>query len=199
MSDLEKIYKLVKNSEIEQSANEKEFVLSNALQSLYGEITEKGVNQLIEKLREHRYLTNQTTFVDVGSGYGKMVFHMAMFDEIKRSKGIEFLKSKFKYSVDLLKSLSPKYPLNKVKLMFGNILDVKELDEDIVFHNSISWANEHLNHLINITKPSSIHISSNNLIYKTKRKDIKEIHRWKISCSWNKGGKLTPMYVYKKL
>ena len=83
MSDLEKIYKLVKNSEIEQSSNEKEFVLSNALQSLYGEITEKGVNQLIEKLREHRYLTNQTTFVDVGSGYGKMVLHMAMFDEIK--------------------------------------------------------------------------------------------------------------------
>ena len=199
MENLEKIYQPVTERNIKLEQEEKKYKAKNALQSLYGEITEKGVNQLIENLRDNNYINRPLSFVDVGSGYGKMVFHMAMFDDIKKSKGIEFLKSKFKYSVDLLKSLSSSFPIHKIKLMFGDVLDVKELDEDIVYHNSISWSNKHLNHLINITKVGCIHISTNNLIYKTKRKDIKEIHRWQINCSWNKPGKLTTMFVYKKL
>tara|TARA_B100001287_G_C22654338_1_gene516883 strand:+ start:374 stop:979 length:606 start_codon:yes stop_codon:yes gene_type:complete len=199
MENLKKIYQTIVERNIEIDKEEKEFKSKNALQSLYGEITEKGVNQLIEELRNNNYINGTASFVDVGSGYGKMVFHMAMFDDIKHSKGIEFLKSKFKYSVDLLKSLSSSFPIHKIKLMFGDILDLKKLDEDIVYHNSISWNNKHMNHLINITKIGCIHISTNNLIYKTKRKDIKELHRWQINCSWNKNGKLTTMYVYKKL
>ena len=199
MENLKKIYQSIIERDIKIDKKERQFKNKNAIQSLYGEITEKGVNLLVKKLRENSYINKESKFIDVGSGYGKMVLHMAMFDDIKESRGIEYLESKLKYSINILENLSFEFPTEKVKLEIADILDIKKLDEDIIYHNSISWTVNHLNHLIDISKKDSIHISTANLIYKTKRKDIKELHRWQINCSWNKNGKLTTMYVYKKL
>jgi hypothetical protein len=197
MKNLEKIYKTLPSKD--KSKEEKSYMSRNALQSLYGEITEKGVNQIIDNLKKHKLITHDGLFIDLGSGYGKMVLHMAMFDEIKESHGIELLESKAEHANLLLNELPKDFPKEKVFLSKKDILEVNELKHDIVYHNSISWNNKHISHVVDITKKSSIHITTNNLNFKLKRTDLKEIHQWPTSCSWNKPGKLTTMFVYEKI
>ena len=48
---------------------------------LYGEISRKGVEQFIKSLP--REITSKDTFLDIGSGRGKMVMHMALATPIR--------------------------------------------------------------------------------------------------------------------
>ena len=165
---------------------------------LYGEITRNGIDELFNYLRNNRLVTKQWSFVDVGSGFGKTVFHAALEDDIIKSTGIELLESKHEVAQKNFKRLIekfPKFPKYKVDLINKNSDKLKELDYSLVFHNSIAWNNESIVHL-NTISPNSIHITTKS-ISAINDSRIEKIAVIELECSWNRHGKLSPVCLYK--
>ena len=165
---------------------------------LYGEITENGTRELFNYLRNNKLVTGSWSFVDVGSGFGKMVFHAALEKDIVKSTGIETLESKYEVAQKNFKSLIekfPKFPKYKIDLINENSDKLKELDYSVAFHNSIAWNRESIIHL-NTIFPNSIHVSTKS-IHAINDKRIEKIAIIELEFSWNKHGKLTPVYLYK--
>ena len=165
---------------------------------LYGEITENGTRELFNYLRNNKLVTGSWSFVDVGSGFGKMVFHAALEKDIVKSTGIEVLKSKHEVAQRNFKSLIekfPKFPKEKIDLINKNSDELKELDYSVVFHNSIAWNRESIMHL-NTISPNSIHVTTKS-IRGIDDSRIEKIAILELECSWNKHDKLTPVYLYK--
>ena len=99
--DLEELYKYQNEGKNKPDNHREDRSLEACLRSmkdktLYGEITKEGVENLIEELSA--YITPETVFYDVGSGYGTMVLHMAICTEIKRSVGVEFMAERCEYA-----------------------------------------------------------------------------------------------------
>ena len=72
---------------------------------------------------------------------------------------------------------------------------LKELDYSVVFHNSIAWNRESIMHL-NTISPNSIHVTTKS-IRGIDDSRIEKIAILELEFSWNKHGKLTPVYLYK--
>ena len=165
---------------------------------LYGEITENGTRELFNYLRNNKLVNKSWSFVDVGCGFGKVVFHAALEEDIVKSTGIEVLESKYEVAQKNFKSLIekfPKFPKYKIDLINENSDKLKELDYSVAFHNSIAWNRESIIHL-NTIFPNSIHVSTKS-IHAINDKRIEKIAIIELEFSWNKHGKLTPVYLYK--
>lgn len=165
---------------------------------LYGEITEKGTRELFNYLRNNKLVTGSWSFVDVGSGFGKMVFHAALEKDIVKSTGIEVLESKYEVAQRNFKSLIekfPKFPKEKIDLINKSSDKLKELNYSVVFHNSIAWNRESIMHL-NTISPNSIHVTTKS-IRGIDDSRIEKIEILELEFSWNKHDKLTPVYLYK--
>ena len=111
MSELKEIYEL--------SAYSKEFknktTFSNTIGSpVYGEITENGTNSLINYFKE--YFNKDAVFYDLGCGLGKMVMHIGLYANIKKSCGIEYSNERFKGC----QYLQQKYAKNNNNIEFYN-------------------------------------------------------------------------------
>lgn len=61
----------------------------------YGEATLGSISRLLRLLEtledESLRITSSSTFLDIGSGFGKVVFHAKLFCKVQRSVGIEYL------------------------------------------------------------------------------------------------------------
>jgi len=75
---------------------------------LYGEITERGINSMVKELR-NRNIFKDIHFLDLGSGNGRSVLHMGLYEEVLTSTGIEVFESKSDYANTLLKSIDYPY------------------------------------------------------------------------------------------
>ncbi len=131
--------------------------------STYGEITSKGRNQLCEDISKH--LTKDSSFIDIGSGYGKLVSHVAENLNIK-STGIELCEKKHKIALEI------NYWSNKrdlISIQHGNILNNKDLlkNANILFANNVLFELE-LNNFILNNFSGTIYFMNfiNNKIYK---------------------------------
>lgn len=60
----------------------------NGQHHVYGEITKKGTEILLDKFKDH-FSNSDGVFYDLGSGHGKLVMHIAAATPFKRSCGIE--------------------------------------------------------------------------------------------------------------
>ena len=74
---------------------------------LYGEITQIGMESIVNQLREDK-LFKEINFLDLGSGNGRSVLHMGLMGEVITSTGIEVFESKSDYANNLFNSLD--YP-----------------------------------------------------------------------------------------
>lgn len=84
--------------------------------SIYGEITKKGTNSIINKFKE--YFNQNTVFYDLGSGLGKMVIHVGIQCGVKKSIGIEYSKERHKGAM----YLKEKYAFEHSNIYFYNKL-----------------------------------------------------------------------------
>ena len=66
-------------------------LLANSSHSLYGEIERKTVDNIVDHFKDH--FQKDCIFYDIGSGLGKMVFHIGLKYDIE-SYGIELSKNK---------------------------------------------------------------------------------------------------------
>lgn len=54
---------------------------------------------------KYRMIPGQSTFIDIGSGYGKVVFHAKISADVSRSVGIEYVPARAQMAVKIQKDL----------------------------------------------------------------------------------------------
>jgi len=74
---------------------------------IYGEVTKKGTNDLVNYFKD--YFNENTIFYDLGSGLGKMVLHIGLKYNIKKSIGIELSKERYQGAIDLKNQYAPNH------------------------------------------------------------------------------------------
>lgn len=146
----------------------------------YGELTPDGLDEfltIIEPMREDQI------FLDVGSGYGKLVARIADVTEVGRSVGVELVKKRHDMAVGFF-SDKP-----KVELYHGDILDYDVLGEaDVVIMNSICWPRQVLELVTERIKPGAT-ILSNSVGFFMKYPNRTPKKMFRLETSWNKKNK----------
>ena len=92
--------------------------------TIYGEITLKGIEQLVklfEKTQPIRtYPNNQQTFYDLGSGIGKNVIMVASLVPGIKSKGIELVKERHNKAMNVYHLFKNKLNTNVENITYTN-------------------------------------------------------------------------------
>ena len=83
----------------------KTFFNSEDGSSLYGEVTQKGTDNLVKYF--DNYFNKDTVFYDLGSGLGKMVIHIGLKYGVKKSVGIELSKERYQAAMFLKEKYAP--------------------------------------------------------------------------------------------
>ena len=94
----EKLYELYKLHPKGRYRNKTHFPLEVGT-DIYGEVIKLGTDNLINHFPS--YFNPSTVFYDLGSGLGKMVIHIGLQCNIKKSIGIEFSKERYEASLFL--------------------------------------------------------------------------------------------------
>ena len=79
---------------------------------VYGEITEKGTDMIVNRFKE--YFNPNTIFYDLGSGLSKMVIHIGMKYNVKESIGIEYSKERHQGALFLKENYAKEYDNIKI-------------------------------------------------------------------------------------
>ena len=117
--------------------------LPKTVSPLYGEITREGVDSVIENLKSY-FLDENAVFYDLGSGAGKMVIHVAIQCPIKKSIGVEYIKSRYDHS---LKSAEDYTYKSKNSPIFMN----EDLSKIYLFDATIVYIDNIVNELRDIS------------------------------------------------
>ena len=164
---------------------------------VYGEITKEGVELMVDQLKELNLFKN-INFLDLGSGNGRLVLHMGLYDEVKKSTGIELYKSKSDFGKNIMNSLSG-YPKEKINLINCNINEVKDFFEcNLIFNNMIQTPKGGvLSEVSNKIKKGS-HLISTFQFVEYKKYGFELVSKPEILYSWMVGRKIKS-YLYVKI
>ena len=96
---------------------------------IYGEIMYEGTEAIINKFSKH--FNNDTVFYDLGCGLGKMVLHIGLKYNPKKSMGIEYSKER----ANTAKEIKEKYAKDKKNIIIeeGNVLNFDLSDATVIY------------------------------------------------------------------
>ena len=154
----------------------KEIINSNKF--VYGEIRKAGVETIYKEISEYDGLD---TFVDVGSGTGKICLHMSMISNFENIVGIEIVTGRHLYAIELQQNLGRDF--GNVTFLNDDILKIEFERPCVVFTNDNCFPNQ-LTKIIWDSLPVGSHfISCKNL-----GNSVKEIYldvTWQLEpCRW---------------
>ena len=145
---------------------------------VYGEIRKAGVETIYKEISEYDGLD---TFVDVGSGTGKICLHMSMISNFENIVGIEIVTERHLYAIELQQNLGRDF--DNVTFLNDDILKIEFERPCVVFTNDVCFPNQ-LTKIIWDSLPVGSHfISCKNL-----GNSVKEINlnvTWQLEpCRW---------------
>lgn len=151
----------------------------NSDKFVYGEIRKAGVETIYKEISEYDGLD---TFVDVGSGTGKICLHMSMISNFENIVGIEIVTERHLYAIELQQNLGRDF--DNVTFLNDDILKIEFERPCVVFTNDVCFPNQ-LTKIIWDSLPVGSHfISCKNL-----GNSVKEIYldvTWQLEpCRWN--------------
>ena len=151
----------------------------NSDKFVYGEIRKAGVETIYKEISEYDGLD---TFVDVGSGTGKICLHMSMISNFENIVGIEIVTERHLYAIELQQNLGRDF--DNVTFLNDDILKIEFERPCVVFTNDVCFPNQ-LTKIIWDRLPVGSHfISCKNL-----GNSVKEIYldvTWQLEpCRWN--------------
>lgn len=105
----------------------------------YGEMNYDGIDKLYKYVKK-KY-PNITTFIDIGSGRGKLCIYMSSFPKIKKSIGIELVKERHDDALKLLKTTRSEYS-KKIEFINDDIFNI-DVNDHINKNGSVFvwWSN----------------------------------------------------------
>ena len=150
----------------------------NSDKFVYGEIRKAGVETIYKEISEYDGLD---TFVDVGSGTGKICLHMSMISNFENIVGIEIVTGRHLYAIELQQNLGRDF--DNVTFLNDDILKIEFERPCVVFTNDVCFPNQ-LTKIIWDSLPVGSHfISCKNL-----GNSVKEINlnvTWQLEpCRW---------------
>ena len=164
---------------------------------VYGEITKEGVELMVDHLKELNLFKN-INFLDLGSGNGRLVLHMGLYDEVKKSTGIELYKSKSDFGKNIMNSLSG-YPKEKINLINCNINEVKDFFEcNLIFNNMIQTPKGGVLSEVSSKIKKGSHLISTFQFVEYKKYGFELVSKPEILYSWMVGRKIKS-YLYVKI
>ena len=164
---------------------------------VYGEITKEGVELMVDQLKELNLFKN-INFLDLGSGNGRLVLHMGLYDEVKKSTGIELYKSKSDFGKNIMNSLSG-YPKEKINLINCNINEVKDFFEcNLIFNNMIQTPKGGVLSEVSSKIKKGSHLISTFQFVEYKKYGFELVSKPEILYSWMVGRKIKS-YLYVKI
>lgn len=104
----------------------------------YGEVTQRGTNNLVKTFR--KYFNKDTVFYDLGSGLGKMVLHIGMQYDVKKSIGIEYSKERHQGALHLQKQYANEY--SNITFLNKSFFDHDFSDATVVYMDNTAFTNE---------------------------------------------------------
>ena len=163
-------------------------------ESLYGEITQEGLEHIVLTLKELNIFKN-ISFCDIGCGNGRAVLHLGLYDEVIKSKGIDLFESKVDFANTLLNEIE--YPnTSKINIEHGDALEKEDYyDCNTFLFNNVAWAHETNIALLDKIKKGSYIITTTSIKDSVK---ISIIKKFKVLYSWNKKGP-GPCWIYEKI
>ena len=124
---IKEIYSLKSNSFMYR--NKTNFSKDKVGSPVYGEITQKGTNDLIKHFKD--YFNSETVFYDLGSGLSKMVIHIGLQYKIKKSVGIEYSKERHKGAIYLKEKYAK--DLKNIEIICGDFIKQNIKDATVVY------------------------------------------------------------------
>jgi len=170
----------------------------------YGEMEYDGLDELIQYLNNNN-INNYTSFIDIGSGRGKLCIYMLKYANIQKSIGIEIVEERHKDAVNLKNTLSNlninTELLNNIIFLNNNIFDVNFLDHINDNDIPLIWFS---NLCFDITKSDEVYkkliidMPNETIICSSKKPrltdNLEEIGIIPIRMSWND---ISDVYCYK--
>ena len=106
--------------------------------SVYGEVTEESTNGIVEYFK--KYFDNDCVFYDLGCGLGKMVVHIGLQYNIKKSCGIEFSKERVSCANYIKETYCNEN--NTISFIEGDFLKIDIGDAKVVYCDNTMYDEE---------------------------------------------------------
>lgn len=104
----------------------------------YGEVTKASTNGIVNQFKEH--FNENTIFYDLGCGLGKMVIHIGLQYNPKKSCGVELSKERIKGANDLKEKYCKEN--NNISFIEGDFFDNDFSDATVVYIDNTSMSYE---------------------------------------------------------
>ena len=155
---LKEIYKINSFKIINKTDFDKEKVGS----SVYGELTQKGVDTILDKFKE--YFNKNTIFYDLGCGLGKMVLQVGLQTDVRMSIGVEYSKERYEVAVELKK----KYGQDNIEFLNLNLLDLDLSMATVVYIDNTIFPVELMKKVYNKIPKNCLLLYKQKLLFSTK-------------------------------
>lgn len=112
----------------------------------YGETTQEGVDEIVKHFND--YFNEKTVFYDLGCGLGKMVAHIGIQYNVKKSCGIELSKERLKCAHDIKERYCKN--ITNVSFIESDFFKTDLSDATVVyFDNTSMYESKYLIELVN--------------------------------------------------
>jgi hypothetical protein len=132
---------------------------------VYGEVTQTGTNSIVNKFK--KYFNKDTVFYDLGSGLSKMVIHIGLEYDVKKSIGIEYSKERHKGAI----YLKEKYADNSknIDIICDNVLKVDLSDATVIYMDNTVFPHDVSEKIYNLLPKNTL------ILYKKQMSFLKEL------------------------
>lgn len=183
------------------SNDERKMIEDKGGNPTYGEITAKGVEQLIEYFKAN--LGIHDVFYDLGSGIGKVATQVALTTPAK-AVGIELSPTRHAIAHDIRHELIRKNILkhdNKLRFIEGNILDADLHDASVIFMCSTCFSDELMKQITEkiYNLPQVVHLITLKQLTPENTYHFDgffQMQTFNIPMTWSES---TPVYTYERL
>ncbi len=184
--------------------------LINDKNFIYGEASFQSISDIlnfIENKENNFFMNKDRNFMDIGSGIGKAVLGMCLFNKFERCLGVEIMEN-LHFKSELIKEKFEKYlkcnniektDISEIEFLLEDILNIDFSKYDVIFANSTCWTKEFINSLypkITQMKKGSFFINTDQNFFPSLSSDTWiKYTRFKTNMSWGESN----VYVIKKI
>jgi len=117
--------------------NKTEFDVNIVGSEGYGETGYDSINEIVNKYKTH--FNDDTVFYDLGSGIGKIVIHIGVEYNPKKSCGIEYSRERYETSLKLIETHNIKN--DNISFINDNILNCDISDATVIYMDNTLFPN----------------------------------------------------------